>query len=264
MTVYHVREQHYAPSLRMTSHAHAAPSMGILLQGSLRESTRRRSEVALPLSVSFMGADISHVDEFGPSGATLLQVHFHDIDSDFENAGRRLQDWTWTHGGTAAKEFLRLAFAVRRASDPQLTEQLVVDILAAGIAEDPARGVVPAWLVDVREMIDDSYGWPRVADLAAMARVHRVYLARQFRRFYGCSVSDYIRRRRVQSAALHLGSSNTLSETAHACGFHDHAHMCRSFRRESAMSPSEFRRLTDQLRSEQTQLSRRNSAGEIL
>jgi AraC family transcriptional regulator len=93
-------------------------------------------------------------------------------------------------------------------------------------------------------MIDDTHGWPRVADLAATAHVHRVYLARQFRRFYGCSVSDYIRRRRVQSAALRIESTtSTLSETAHACGFHDHAHMCRAFRRESAMSPSEFRRL---------------------
>ena len=261
MTVFHLREQRYAPSSRMPSHAHAAPSMSILLQGSLRESTGRRSEVALPLSVSFMGADISHVDEFGPSGATLLQVHFHDVDADFENARRRLQDWTWTHGGTAAKQFLRLASAVRRASDPQVIEQLVVDVLAAGIPEDPARGPIPAWLVDVRETIDDSYGWPRVADLAATAHVHRVYLARQFRRFYGCSVSDYIRRRRVQSAALHIGSSKTLSATAHACGFHDHPHMCRSFRRESAMSPSEFQRLTHQGRSEITPRSRTQSAG---
>lgn len=244
MTVFQVREQRYAPGLRMTPHAHAAPSMSILLQGSLRESTRRRSEVALPLSVSFMGADIGHVDEFGPSGATLFQVHFHDIDSGFEDACRGLNEWTWMHGGTAAKQFLRLAIAVRRGADPGLTGQLVVDVLAAGNAEGPARGNIPAWLVDVREMIDDTHGWPRVADLAATAHVHRVYLARQFRRFYGCSVSDYIRRRRVQSAALRIESTtSTLSETAHACGFHDHAHMCRAFRRESAMSPSEFRRL---------------------
>jgi AraC family transcriptional regulator len=247
MTVFQVREQHYAPGLRMASHAHATPSMSILLRGSLRESTRRRSEIAFPMSVSFMGADIGHIDEFGPAGATLLQVHFYDIDADFADACRRLNDWTWTHGGSAAKQFLRLASAASRSSDLGVTEQLIVDVLAAGSSDDPARGSVPAWLVDVRELIDDTYGWPRVADLAATARVHRVYLARQFRRFYGCSVSDYIRRRRVQAAALRIQSrTTTLSETAHACGFHDHAHMCRAFRRESAMSPSEFNELTAQ------------------
>jgi hypothetical protein len=65
-------EQSYAPGYRMTTHAHARPSMSILTRGMVRERRGRREETALPFSVSFMAADIRHDDAFGPQDATLF------------------------------------------------------------------------------------------------------------------------------------------------------------------------------------------------
>ena len=81
--------------------------------------------------------------------------------------------------------------------------------------------------------------------LAQLAGVHRVHLAKEFRRHFGYNVSAYIRRRAVQRAAERMGTSHaTLSDAAHASGFSDHAHMCHAFRREVGFSPAEVRRAT--------------------
>jgi AraC family transcriptional regulator len=241
MPDFEMKERTYGAGSRMRSHAHELPSMSILVRGLLRERAGRRSETALPFSVSFMAADVAHDDEFGPDGATLFQVHFARAEPELLDACRSAHGWSWTHGGAVARQFARLAMSVRSGRDPDLYDQRVVDILAAGADDDRARGRPPVWLDDVRALIDDMDGWPSVAEIASIAQVHRVYLARQFRRFFGCSVSDYTRRRRVQAAASRINSrERTLSEVAHACGFHDHAHMCHAFRRECQMSPSEF------------------------
>lgn len=241
----HFVERSYAAGSRMRTHAHATASMSIVLTGMFRESHRRRVEMALPFSVSFMGADIAHEDEFGPCGATLFQIHF---DREFELLEERaareaLSGWTWVHTGPVVRQFVRLAHEARGADD-ELRSQCVIDVLAASANVSPLAGRAPPWLEQVREAIDDMHGWPRVADLAAMAGVHRVYLARQFRRFYRCSVSDYIRSRRVQQAARAIPARRaSLSEVAHMADFHDHAHMCRAFRKFTSLTPSGYRAL---------------------
>jgi hypothetical protein len=58
--------------------------------------------------------------------------------------------------------------------------------MAADIRHDDAFGPQDATLFQIR----DWNGWPAVGALATGAGVHRVHLARQFRRSYGTSVSD--------------------------------------------------------------------------
>jgi AraC family transcriptional regulator len=85
---------------------------------------------------------------------------------------------------------------------------------------------------------------PRVHALAASADVHPVYLARQFRRFYGCSVSEYIQQRRLQRTAdLMTSGDEPLSVVSYRAGFADQAHMCRVFRAHMGITPGTFRQL---------------------
>jgi AraC family transcriptional regulator len=247
--MFRIVDRSYAARSRIAAHTHALPSMSIVTAGMLHERSGRRFETALPFSVSLMAADVRHDDEFGPHGASLFQVHFDgDFERELADGGcRALSGWTWMHGGRAARSFVQFVTAFRHCSEradeliADVRAQLIAEVLAAAAHDGPASGGAPVWLDQIRERIDDTHGWPRVSELAASARVHRVYLARQFRRFYGCSVSDYVRRRRVQFAAHRIGMRRgTLSEVAHACGFHDHAHMCRAFQQECALSPSAF------------------------
>lgn len=96
----------------------------------------------------------------------------------------------------------------------------------------------------VRERLDDASARPpSLQDLAAIAGFHPVYLARAFRRHYGVSPSDYLRRRRLHRAVSLLATRRTLADAAATLGFTDASHLHRSFVAEFGMTPGVFRRL---------------------
>lgn len=247
MLLYHapgilrIVELRYDAGLRIGAHAHAVPSMSIVLAGRLREGRGRTVEWARPFSLSFMGADLAHDDEFGPNGGALFQVHFESSNEVLDECRELLNGWRWFRGGPAVRPFLRLVGAARRQSGEDI-EQIVLDVLVAAGPVPVARGTPPAWLRSVRDAIDDTRDWPRVSELASVGGVHRVQLARQFRRYFGCSVSAYVRRTRLQLAAERIQAGDNIATAAHDAGFHDHAHLCHAFESETSRSPSTWRR----------------------
>lgn len=78
--------------------------------------------------------------------------------------------------------------------------------------------------------------------LARMAGLSVSQFERRFREICGTSPRQYLLRVRVDAAARQLiGTELTVSEIALECGFHDHAHLSRSFRKVMKLSPSEYR-----------------------
>lgn len=128
---------------------------------------------------------------------------------------------------------------------PVSIESVVLELLAhlAGHPALEARGDPPPWLERVRERIHDEFA--RTLSLAALVEtvgVHRVHLARAFRQHYGCTVGDYIRRRRVEFTSHRLiASPDRLSEIAFDAGFADQSHLTNTFRRLVGMTPAAFR-----------------------
>lgn len=79
-------------------------------------------------------------------------------------------------------------------------------------------------------------------DLAAMAGLSVSQFERRFRTAFGVSPRQYLIRIRVEAAARLLsGTDRTVSEIALECGFHDHAHLSRSFRRLMQDTPTRYR-----------------------
>ena len=79
-------------------------------------------------------------------------------------------------------------------------------------------------------------------ELAAMAGLSISHFERRFRRAFGASPRQYLVRIRVEHAAkILLQSNKTVSKIAQECGFYDHAHFSRSFRKIMQVSPSEYR-----------------------
>ncbi len=79
-------------------------------------------------------------------------------------------------------------------------------------------------------------------DLAEMAGLSTSHFERRFRSAFGSSPRQYLVRIRIEHAAKLLQETEkTVSEIAHECGFYDHAHFSRSFRRIMNVSPSAYR-----------------------
>lgn len=239
-----VTRDSYAPDAWQPAHDHPFASLTVVLAGSLRETVGGRTEEAGPLSVVVKPPQVRHEDRIGPRGATTLRLTLPaDVHRALVAHGLPLEGWRWIHGGPVARALLALASAGDGSAGTGACEAWDALAHVAGpIARSPDP---PRWLSRVREQIDDRFDAPpRVHDLAAEAGVHPVYLARQFRRYFGCSVVGYRRARRARwAAALIADGSLGLSDVAHRCGFADHAHLSREFRTLAGISPRAFRRL---------------------
>ena len=239
-----VREVTYGPQLMQPRHAHAETTVTLVVSGSLRETVGRTQEVARALSMVVKPGDTEHADEFGDKGTRTLQIGLTAAEAaglrEWEPAARQ---WRWTHAGPAVPAFLRLLAIHRtRPRDDVLLERAATDVLSSlrALTDDP-RGDPPLWLAQVREEMDDVGSGVRVRDIAARAGVHPVYLARQFRRFFGSSVVAYLQRRRVTRAAdLIAASSLPLSMVAFQAGFADQSHLNRSFRSGTGFTPGAY------------------------
>ena len=81
-----------------------------------------------------------------------------------------------------------------------------------------------------------------LSQVARAVNVHPVYLAREFRRHYRCTVGEYVRRTRVEAACREmLKPDSSLAEIALICGFHDQSHFSRTFKRVMSVTPAVYR-----------------------
>jgi AraC family transcriptional regulator len=241
-----ISEIRYSPCARQPRHAHPWTSVTLVFEGSLEERVGSVEESARPLSVVMKPAGVAHANHIGDAGATTLQLSFARDFPGPEDCRRQL-GWGWIHGGPVARSFLQLLADWRGgAADEAELEGRVFDVLSrlpAPTGRTPRDP--PGWLRRAAEHVDDSFrAPPRVRDLAAVAGVHPVALARAHRRHFGESITDRIRGHRIRSAAHLLADTRTpLGRVAYRVGFADQSHLCRVFKAETGLTPGRFRRL---------------------
>lgn len=137
------------------------------------------------------------------------------------------------------------------ASSSLIVDGLTLEMLGVCDRLSRSDSAIPRWLRGVSEILTERCTAPwNLTDLAAEAGVHPVYLAGTFRRHFGCTVGQFVRRQRIQLACRLLGNTRqTLSEIAVRCGFADQSHFNRVFKRHVGLTPAAYRRLASQKRS---------------
>ena len=104
---------------------------------------------------------------------------------------------------------------------------------------------LPLWLRQARDFLHDRFSESLTLNVVAQAvGVHPVHLAREFRRHYHCTVGGYVRNLRIECARSELVTSETpLADIALAAGYSDQSHFTTAFKRQTGLSPAEFRRI---------------------
>ena len=244
-----VSENRYSSEVQ-PRHAHAETTVTILLAGQLRERVGSREEIARPLSIVVKPRDTEHANEFG-AGVRTLQIKLSpDASASLESADKSFREWRWHHAGPAVPAFLRVLKVLRASADEDCNgerlEETAFDALAALTLErdGTCHGAPPQWLAEIKQTLDESMRPPSVKQLATRAGVHSVYLARQFRRWFGHSITEHLARRRLQRVAgLMDCRGKPLSLVAYESGFADQSHMCRFLSRETGLTPKAYRAL---------------------
>ncbi len=238
--------RHYLPDEAFGIHTDNDFRISIVLSGALLESTLRQDHCARPMSIALKSPDFKHSNRFGPKGAVLLSIEW-DPDNPPEYLSLPGQGGVnWLHDAPAGAASARFLNRLKNADSWQTLQEDALLFMADLSGNIPAtHAEPPGWLKRIEEQILDEFYRPvLVQDLAREAGVHPVYLARLFRRYYSCSIKEFLQEIRLREAISAVADGETpLSHIAFDAGFSDQSHLTRMFRLKTGASPAQFGKL---------------------
>jgi len=240
------------PERQVPRHTHETPHFVMVLRGVYSTEAHNQNGPCSSATLIFNPAGTTHRDRFRTGNGRFLCIT-PELD------GSRLLDRASPVARVVAGGSLRsldgalTTGAIKREFEREkhpsavVLEGLGLELIGrlARLEERVESGRVPGWLLRTKEMIEDCAGSElTIADLAAMATVHPVYLARAFRKHFGSSPGEYMRRKRLLRVQRLLADTQlSLAEVALQCGFSDQSRMTHAFRGEFGVPPGQYRRL---------------------
>ena len=237
----------------MPRHTHEIAHVSFVLQGNFTETCGRKERLSNSSSLIIHPPDEDHAVTFHDAGARIFSFHvknrmlqkireFTDVlDAPAAFAGGQP---TWL-----AAELYRESRAIDRVA-PLMIEALAFEIVAASSrrVESLREQYFPKWLEQTREYLHAHFAENiSFAQLAETIGAHPVRLAREFRRRFGCTMGEYVRRLRIEAACRKISESDLpLDEIALIVGFYDQSHFTNVFKRYARMTPAAYRAILRQ------------------
>jgi AraC family transcriptional regulator len=241
-------ESLYTASATMPRHTHDLAHISLVLEGSYTERYGLKHRVGEPSVLVLHPPDEDHLVTFHNRGARVFSLHlkprWFERVRDYSKVLDSPADF---RGGLPAWLAVRLYRESRETDEvsPLMIESLALEIIATTSRRVSLRDhKAPPWLERVREMLharlSEDVTFSRIADTVG---VHPVYIARQFRKHYHCTMGEYLRRLRVEAACREISESDTpFSQIAPRVGFYDQSHLTNTFKRLTGMTPAQYRR----------------------
>jgi len=243
-----VTETIYPPCYDVPVHRHQLPWFAFVLEGSFVETFGSKSVECKPLTLLYRLAEDCHGDRSGERGGRCITVEMKK--AFFEQATQCASSLAHSaefEGGLLPMLALRLhdEFTSTDSVAPLAIEGLTLEL----VAESSRRSILvtsqvpPIWIKRAVEMVRERFREDfSLADMASELGIHPVQLARTFRKHYGSSVGEYVRKLRVEYAYNQLMSTDLpIVDIGLAAGFCDQAHFGRIFKRLTGLSPKQLR-----------------------
>lgn len=244
-----IAQKGYSSAIQIPKHEHQSVVASIPLRGSFVESNSFSSYLCQRHGLSINPAGEHHASRFGEGTSSCLVI---------SSTGDNTPLNEWTARSFAEPIYVRdsrlsaLALhVIRELQEPDAISAVLIEGFILEMMGFAARGAgrtrdtrIPKWLVRVRDYLDANIDHVQpLQQLAELGGVHQTTLCRLFRRYYRCSVGEYIRKLRLERSAKDLSDPDlTLAEIASASGFYDQSHFTNAFRRHFGVTPTEYRR----------------------
>lgn len=212
------------------------------------ETSEAHSVVRKAGSLAFVAGGALHSNQIHRAGIRFFAIEMKRPWLDRVDGHKSFeQSTTQYESGTLPWLAMRLygEFRSEDALAPLAIEGLALELLA-GISRQSARTSENGssnWLKKAKDLLHERFHEPlTLVDVADFVDVHPVSLARAFRRTYHCTVGEYVRKLRIESACQKLLTTDVpLVEIAFSAGFSEQSHFCRTFKRLTGLTPSEYR-----------------------
>ena len=245
---FRLSENLYSPKTKLPTHVHEQALLWIALKGHCNEVYAGKVREHETRTVEFLPSNEIHTLHFpivemrsfgiGIAPQWLERMREYSLSLDYS---------VHSKGGLLAGLFMKLYKEFRQMDEasPLAIEGLALEMLA----EVSRRKVKvadrrpPRWLSQALDLLHEQFSEHlTIAYLATSVGVHPVHLAREFRKFYRCTIGEHIRQLRIEHACRELCvSDSSLAAIASAAGFSDQSHFSRTFKRLMQMTPAQYR-----------------------
>jgi AraC family transcriptional regulator len=241
-------ESAFAAHSRLPRHAHENSYFCFVLQGAYTERFGNREATYRPSALTFRASGQTHEDlvhgadtrifvlELSPQWIDRLRAESLTLKNAFDVSGGAL---------TRVCARLNREFHKTDSAANLAIEGLALELLAEA-ARHPgtAIGGIPPWLKQAREMIVEHFSETlTLTQIAQVVGVHPVYLATAFRKKFGLTVGEFVRKLRIEHACDELIKGDlTLATIALDAGFVDQSHFSKVFKLQVGTTPANYRR----------------------
>lgn len=236
------------PNERIYRHTHESAHFQFILKGAYSTTAHGIDGICGPPAVIFNPAGTTHRDRFHTRGGTFLTLSI-DQSLIHQVGGQRAlreQALGFTHGevpwlGKRLYRELRMPDELSPVTITGLALELLANVARKRLRETQGPAY---WLIAAFDVIQERYsGKLTLQAMASAAGVPPIYFGQCFRKAFGCSAGEMLRRTRVARAEELLRRHTfPISEIALACGFSDQAQLTKAFRRVKGITPAQARR----------------------
>lgn len=235
----------------LAPHTHDRAIFAVMLEGGFQSAIANRRLDCSPCVAWTEPAAEIHANYVGKEGARVLVAQpGNALPELFGPIARLLTEVTAQRNAVFAAHAGEIIGELDVADDVSnmAIDALVMSALATAAKirmRDESLPSPPPWLARVRDSLHDHFRDPLTLEgLSTIAGVDSCYVARQFRRYYGKSIGEYVRTLRSVWAADRLAHSDMpLAQVAYAAGYSDQSHFSRQCRKHLGLTPDKYRRL---------------------
>lgn len=225
-------------------HYHTNPHLSFILNGAHLERKKNQTQVKTTKDILFYhSGELHQTIPYTPKTKNLnLEIDscflnkYQISESQLENAVQK---------NIRSKLFI-LKLNTELNLNDSLTQNSLYSLLFNFVTETDIKDYKQIlWCLKLEEILNDNWNINySLDDLSMLLGVHPVTISKHFPKYFGCTMSEYIRRMRiVRSLDLLKSSNQSLTQIAYRCGFSDQSHFFRTFKHLTGLNPKSFRNL---------------------
>lgn len=244
----------YPAKFSQSRHLHESASISFLMAGSYAEYFERQNQIRQPQTLVVRPAGGFHSVEYcrhQPVQILNLQMdsafvsRFSSLAKVLDSSNSwRSENIVWL-GNRLARELSQIDEFSALAIEA-IALELLVEISRQSSTNDEFKS--SAWLNRAKDFLHDNFSETvGLEEVARAVGVHPVHLARVFRRQFGYTMGEYVRRLRLEFAKREISATNKpLCEIALSAGFSDQSHLNKTFKNLVGITPYQYRRMSRQ------------------
>ena len=222
-------------------HYHENTHLSLVLQGGSRE-LRKREEIQLtPGKIILYNEGELHSNRYTAFPSKHLIV---ELKKDFLETNSLSTEYFSKSNTSNIHVYLNLLNIYNELCLNDVYSAETIDFSFNQLLKsDEKSSYVPVWMDYLREIIEDRWDeFIPLNDLAVIFNVHPVTISKYFKKYYKCTLGDYMRKIKVEKAIFFLLNTNKpISEISNICGFTDQSHMIKVFKLYIGFRPNYFR-----------------------